>query len=355
MSDDEWCRDTARDEAVRAAEDAAAVPAIQHRDLPEAVAALTERVARLEAVIPKSVSGSNAEVPENKGGTMPAIGLRTERVTLEVTHRCMYPAAEWILEVVQEACSQPGESVRVVDEADAASDEVVAHRATLNALQETREYLAAANRGIARLTAERDAAIRERDAARAECERLRACADPFNEEMAVIAAWERCAITADWPADEPETAVRCAASMEREIVRLRARVAELEAAASAATILAKIRDSEWSVASQLAAEANAELSAAPAARGWLTAEERDAVEFARAYYHAQTCGMNEDGGWYRLHKQRQLACESLLARSTPPRVKVPHLDDLESDERPVWESACREWIAAIRAAGGEVE
>ena len=259
-----WFRDISR-----AAEDAAAVPAIQHRDLPEAVAALTERVAELTRK-----HNSLAELARLDAG--------------------------WLKANEQ------------------------------------------------RLTA-------ERDAARAECERLRACADPFNEEMAVIAAWERCAITADWPADEPETAVRCAASMEREIVRLRARVAELEAAASAATILAKIRDSEWSVASQLAAEANAELSAAPAARGWLTAEERDAVEFARAYYHAQTCGMNEDGGWYRLHKQRQLACESLLARSTPPRVKVPHLDDLESDERPVWESACREWIAAIRAAGGEVE
>ena len=42
-----WCRDISRDEQVRAAEDAAAVPAIQHRDLPEAVAALTERVAEL--------------------------------------------------------------------------------------------------------------------------------------------------------------------------------------------------------------------------------------------------------------------------------------------------------------------
>ena len=51
MSDGhEWCRDVRRDEQVRAAEDAAAVPAIQHRDLPDVVAALTERVARLEAV-----------------------------------------------------------------------------------------------------------------------------------------------------------------------------------------------------------------------------------------------------------------------------------------------------------------
>lgn len=51
MSKHEWCRDTVRDEAVRAAEDAAAVPAILHRDLPEIVAELRERVARLEAAI----------------------------------------------------------------------------------------------------------------------------------------------------------------------------------------------------------------------------------------------------------------------------------------------------------------
>lgn len=47
MSDHDWCRDVRRDEAVRAAEDAAAVPEIQHRDLPDVVAALTERVAEL--------------------------------------------------------------------------------------------------------------------------------------------------------------------------------------------------------------------------------------------------------------------------------------------------------------------
>ena len=55
MSDHEWCRDVRRDEAVRAAEDAAAVPSIQHRDLPEQVALLWAslgdllgRVVRLE-------------------------------------------------------------------------------------------------------------------------------------------------------------------------------------------------------------------------------------------------------------------------------------------------------------------
>ena len=47
-----WCRDVSRDEAIRAAEDAAAAertPLPDHRDLPQAVAELRERVGRLEA------------------------------------------------------------------------------------------------------------------------------------------------------------------------------------------------------------------------------------------------------------------------------------------------------------------
>ena len=205
MSDHEWCRDVRRDEAIRAAEDAAAVPSIQHRDLPEQVALLWAslgdiigRVVRLE-------------------GEMDA-----------------------------------GQD----EEADAASDEAVAHGATLSALAEARQSLAAANRGIARLTAERDAAIRERDAARA-------------------------------------------------------RVAELEAATPP--------------------------------RGWLTAEERGALK--RAF--DLLC--DDDG-------DQPLAgtVQQLLARETPPRVRRPNpnvvITTVDARER-----IDRQWIAAIRAAGGEVE
>jgi hypothetical protein len=320
MSDDEWCRDTARDEAVRAAEDAAAVPAIQHRDLPEAVAALTERVARLEAVIPKSVSGSNAEVPENKGGTMPAIGLRTERVTLEVTHRCMYPAAEWILEVVQEACSQPGESVRVVDEADAASDEVVAHRATLNALQETREYLAAANRGIARLTAERDAAL-------ARVEELAAAAPPRDglterESAEPSRTPSRSCEAAVTDGGPDATAGPVAWGVVNELGK---RIAVLDDPPS----------DGWSGCTAVP------LYDKPP-RVWLTAEEREAVEEAMVDYGSNV----GDSDCERMER----VLRALLAREMPPKVTVP----------PVILGALprvreQQWIAAIRAAGGEVE
>jgi len=202
MSDHKWCRDVPRDEAVRAAEDAAAVPAIQHRDLPEQVALLWASVGDL-------------------------IG-RVVRLEGEM---------------------DAGQD----DEADAASDEAVAHGATLIALAEARESLAAANRGIARLTAERDAAIRERDAARA-------------------------------------------------------RVAELEAAAPP--------------------------------RGWLTEEERELI-----------AGLTDDDDYT---DEGQNIAKALLARSAPPKVKRPNpnvvITTVDARER-----IDRQWIAAIRAAGGEVE
>lgn len=88
----------------------------QHYDLPEAVAALTERVARLEAAVtPKSVSGSIAESLENNGDTVAADGLRTERVTLEVTHRCVQPLADWLLQAIDQVLVDPGENVFVMD------------------------------------------------------------------------------------------------------------------------------------------------------------------------------------------------------------------------------------------------
>jgi hypothetical protein len=87
-----------------------------------------------------------------------------------------------------------------------------------------------------------DAAIRERDEARAECERLRQKVRVMDgqskmdieAEIAVEEAWESCDIRPHWPDDEPGTSHRYAESMRLEIVRLRSRVAALEAAASRA-------------------------------------------------------------------------------------------------------------------------
>ena len=102
MSNHEWCHDVPRDEAVRAAEDSAAVPSIQHRDLPEQVALLWASLGDI-------------------------LG-RVVRIEGEI---------------------DAGQA-----EADTVSDEAVSHGVTLRALAESRESLAAANRGIARLRAE---------------------------------------------------------------------------------------------------------------------------------------------------------------------------------------------------------
>jgi hypothetical protein len=150
-----WCKDTARDAAVRAAEDNRTEPL---PTLAEAIAApfactscggfgmdhrcresCKECDGSGRAMFPKSGSASSAVDQENKGN-----GMRTERVTLEVTSAHDERLADCIVESIGD-CLLHGESVRVVEEP--LSD---AWAQRLN-----------------RLTAERDAAIRERDEAKA--------------------------------------------------------------------------------------------------------------------------------------------------------------------------------------------
>ena len=128
-----WCRSPARDEAVRAAEDGRSGPL---PTLEEAIAAVTER-----------------RPPEPGGGGNVTGGLRTERVTLEVTHSV--PVAKWDWTNILETY-RPGESVRVVEEFGTALPKVV-------------EDMAAE---INRLDSERDAAIRERDELRSQVQIL---------------------------------------------------------------------------------------------------------------------------------------------------------------------------------------
>jgi hypothetical protein len=67
-------------------------------------------------MIPKSGSPSSAPEQENKGD-----GMRTERITLEVTHDLDEPLTDWLVESMRCAMTH-GESVRVVEEpAQAAS------------------------------------------------------------------------------------------------------------------------------------------------------------------------------------------------------------------------------------------
>ena len=263
-----WCRDIERDEAIRAAEDAAAnwrrlevgevieegdefqkkdgnwlpvdhawvgeavavyhrphrrrrVPPPDSRDLPAAVAELRERVARLEA----------AANPRPDPGT--GWRLLAEDEVIEQGDEWLLPPA--YLDNWEPTCCQ----------GDTPQRTQLTYRRRVVADATLGSGDAFAFDEIVRLTAERDAAIRERDAAREEAEKATALAKGLEEK--------RLYFRLD----------RDAAREECE--RLKARAAELESNANAATILAKIRESEWNVASALAAEANAELSSAPAA------------------------------------------------------------------------------------------
>ena len=136
MSVHAWCRDIERDEAVRAAEDGRSGPL---PTLEEAIAdpfTKTARIRETETAVEPAIPAADAQ-----GGGV--AGLRTERVTLEVTHDVAgYPLASWdwrdILRCARyhrDVC----ESVRVVEE------------------------VAIDAQWAERITDERDAAIRERD------------------------------------------------------------------------------------------------------------------------------------------------------------------------------------------------
>jgi hypothetical protein len=177
-----WCHDTARDAAVRAAEDNRTGP------LPT----LGEAIAR-----PFADAAERSPTVSKTGE--PQSGMRTERVTLEVTQLNdggYKPASEWNWDFCFRGESPTdGESVRVVDTHAEAVAESVAWEGARDAYRGR----------ILRLTEERDAAIRERDAYQEEYYKLRAAR-----------------ITQSLTADRFAAAVS-------EADTLRARVAELEA------------------------------------------------------------------------------------------------------------------------------
>ena len=190
-----WCCDVPRDEAVRAAEDgrdgplptleeAIAEPFAESRgqsdlerlradadcllrlfqgqandfaEVLSVVGRIDARVGRMERMLPKIGSSTSAPEHENKGNDMAPNGLRTERVTLEVTYDLDAPLGEWIVQVLAPYLGF-GESVRVVDEAH--FDD------------------------LANVAMERASAIRERDKLRAEGISQALTADRFAAAVA---------------------------------------------------------------------------------------------------------------------------------------------------------------------------
>ena len=153
-----WCKSPSRDEAVRAVEDGRSGPL---PTLEEAIAAVTDRR------------------PPEPGGGGNVTGLRTERVTLEVTHSV--PVAKWDWTNILETY-RPGESVRVVEDGDS-------WRAAC-------ESARIASGTIADITAERDAAIRERDEAIRDLRSVTAERTKLEEQLESVACRAATAETA---------------------------------------------------------------------------------------------------------------------------------------------------------------
>ncbi len=149
MSNHAWCRDVARDEAVRAAEDG------RDRPLPtlkECIAGVTESMS-VDARGEEMEQGNFAHAVERSVEVSETVNgqsqLRTERVTLEVTHDLDARLSDWIVEVVDESLGLM-ESVRVVE--DCCIDHI----------------------NMGEVLRQRDAAIRERDALQARVAELEA-------------------------------------------------------------------------------------------------------------------------------------------------------------------------------------
>jgi hypothetical protein len=420
-----WCRDVSRDEAIRAAEDDAAnwrrlevgevvqegdeylnsnggwyavlaphvgrrvtvekgnyrrrrVQLPDHRDLPAAVAELRERVGALEAaanprpdpgtgwrlladdevieegdewIVPPcylnvwktTCYGGVGTTPRMAGGTyrrrvvadaskmvttkpapVPAAdGLRTERVTLEVTQRAESYAPcrdlDWQRMLRQTPGGLfPGESVRVVPqpETDAEGERLRGQLASMT--DQSNARWRCMNNLLCQVTEarnERDAAIRERDAAKGECERLKARVAELEAATAANAGGEQQEPVAwGFPAED----------------------------GSLAHVSTTQPFPSTSIVVPLYTAPVAESATTPQPpRGWLTKNERAAVESARDYFASPE---HDDDECAFL----AAALRSLLARETPPKVRRP---EYQSESR----ARDSQWIAAIREAGGEVE
>ena len=482
MSQHPWCSDVARDTAIRAAEDAAASerpPLQEWLDLPDRVARLEEQMAlahaaarlnasaavtksrsadarteetsqavvhidtestineeqdhaRLLAVADDSGCGSRAVSADHAagaaGGSSAAdraavSGLRTERVTLELTGRFDIPPSAWPWEMIfnhdVRVTLEPGDSVRVVpsDEADAEVERMRAEVDTVKA--DAVAKWTSMNSAICQLgevTTERDAAIRERDAAMASVAELKKqlpdgmeqCTITFHEcgkghgwlsatnwvqypcphcerdalkaRVALLEGAQRAdderlraACKTVWPdrdhdCDTPEW-------LADEVLGLRARVAALEAKqADHFADASKMVDADAepvAVASRApdgyAYEYHSTfgnytirrfnggesengskpiravpywLDAPPPPRGWLTEEERKAVE-----YFSRFCDTNVvPTDWDKMAAQLR----SLLSRNSPPRVRMPA--DPECSTMADYGRAWKECVDAVRAA-----
>jgi hypothetical protein len=382
-----WCRDPSRDERVRAAEDGRTGP----------LTTLEECIERQKQTA-RPCGGTDPAPSRGERGAADT-GMRTERITLEVTHNAALSAREWRM---WRTIFDPryGESVRVVsdEEREAALPDVS---------DQDGDRVAIDWQGLTKvLQAERDAANRERDAAVAESERrLRLCetmkrdGDSARFHAAVaqarVAELEEARKRFDTALEEARDASgindfivqrdeafdeRDAAIRERESWKLladrtnerlsaaEARVAELEAASGGGqqkpdawgvvrdgnvqSVTHRLfRNKAGDIAEKLGGTVVPLYRSPPQPRGWLTNEEREAVEASREFWQVEcdsTLGDDTD-------RRYLAALSNLLARSTPPEVRlVRHLNyfDCHGDRVDAFDAA--DVLAALVAAGVEV-
>jgi hypothetical protein len=367
MADHAWCHDIARDAAVRAAEDNRTGPL---PTLAEAIAAVRER---------RSDHTKGEEM--SQGITTERVTLE-ERITLEFSfdHRSNFRPKEWAATFLPGAVCQ-GISVRVVEQAVGSVDDrayadrmgcdeerdfanrILAERDAairereglrvkrdelqtgcnrLNAQLAKKDSpyktaLDAAIKGMERaqrerddaineyhsVSAERDAAIRERDTLKARLKDSQNCSGKFWSQILVVAS-------------------------ERD--KLKARVAELEAASGGGAGEPVAWMCEWTdhvglhhTKTDAEDEANGDVvpqplyRAPPQPRGWLTGEEKAAIRWAMSE------GFDEE------------VLRALLARSTPPEVVLPGLFALSLlGDRLLIESQVKEALTAAGVAVKEV-
>ena len=334
-----WCRDPSRDERVRAAEDGRTEPL---PTLGECIVAPFAEAAERSVEVSKTGEGQS--------------GMRTERITLEVTHKAALSAREWHM---WRTIFDPryGESVRVVEEPH--FDD------------------------LAQVAMQRDAAIREREA-------WKLLADRTNERLSAaearVAELEQQIGQAD--AEDADTGYALRLFVDgRRILSHELGPTQAGAFLIAADHLAKYIREEYKPITDATNSSVSDLEAAsgggegevdawgvvrdgnvqsvthrsfrkeadrvaekwggtvvplyrapPQPRGWLTGEERDLIAWI------------VDGDAYT--EKAQSIAKGLLARSTPLEVVKPnekHYHHITCSSRDA------DWIAALAAAGVAVK
>jgi hypothetical protein len=429
MADHAWCNDTARDAAVRAAEDGRTRPlptlgeaivlafgfdkASAQRACDEVnswpddvqkhcrfvlgnlleqgverLQALVEAwrwgkgllAARYPAMIPKSVSTSSAPEHENKGDGMATksemqaadyraeaqaapfavaaersvpvsktgegqSGLRTERVTLEITHKSPTSAAEFLPRRLW--WDRSGESVRVVEEAPSDADAEVLRRALVKSeIQRLK-----AESEAERLRKELQAASGNRpETPEGSTQAASGGGEQLREQVAAIVheamRFYRVAETATWQGGNSlaEDRARQAATEIAALFQAASGGGEGEPVAWGVRMksgtfkgfLFPSREQANKCAELITDDVVAFFEEPPQPRGWLTEEEREII-----------AGIADDDEYT---EEGQNIAKALLARSSPPEVV------LES-----WREAAGEVVslddvrAALAAAGVAVK